>query len=660
MRKATVFAVMLVLLFSMLTAAVEDRDPETVMVNPSVTQAEVMELLSPTNLQSGTPFGNPYGVKIDLDGKDVLVSQIPDSTTAPGHSVQLDSVYPFESDVCDDITVPAGDAWQIDSIKTWWNNWSTWTSWSHVPNFHVCFYPDSTGFSQPCDSPVVEVVVEAADYTAYGTNPYSVIIDMTSYGLTVPEGTWWIEVQPSNSFGTNGQTGIQEQVGIGNGQESYNRFPLLGTDPWATATSTFGSAYEMGFILWGVENSGTGWEVLTGMNIAKSGVYIGYQNEYTDLANYIHVFGGNGTGTNEHQVYDIAAGTWSTGSTTLPGAKMRYGSTVTKGNFIYMFAGYGETPIIIWDIAGDSGWISTATIQTSQTNRSAAVLVGDLVYIAGGGNGWTAGNGVTVYDITGDSTFAATSLPANRLGGALGYLGNDTLIYTCGYDGTTKYNTTWLGYINPADLSDITWAAIADMPGDAQYGGGYGSAYNTTTPVLFVAGGNNNSNTQIAGAYAYISGTGWTTLPDKPTAYFNVAGACIPSEGDQAWFYCAGGYSPYTTAFERYLSGILLYIEENPGTEIGNVFTYRMLGSIVQDRARIEFNLPVTSNVTFTIYDISGREVRCDNFSNISAGVHTLNWGLIDNNNEQVSAGSYFFHIEAGGNVATGRFVVAR
>jgi len=560
------------------------------------------------------------------------------------------------------------------------------------------------------------------------------------------------------------------------------------------------------------------WEVLTGLNIAKSGVYIGCETS-GGIATYIHTFGGNGGGTNEHQVYDVAAGTWATGASILPGATMRYGSSVTKGNFIYMFAGYGETPIIIWDIAGDSGWISSATIPTAQTNRSAAVLVGDLAYIVGGGNGWTAGNGVTVYDINGDTTFTGTNLPANRLGGALGYLGNDSLIYSCGYDGTSKHNTTWLGYINPADPSDITWTAGDPYPADGQYGGGFGSFVGPTASVLFIAGGNNNSNAQINLAFKYVSGAGWTALPNKPTSFFNVAGVVAPSDGDSAWFYCAGGYSPYTAAFERYKSdylftpstggyswdfedgwqgwthtstsvfpaawdvqasdykpaytcpdagdssmwidsdaagsmtiidtasspafasfpetylkwaysynevtttdsfGVLIgqwsggvltwtkvaeYLVDENGTydsvdvsgysadsfhvafyyegsydyyaafdnigpitvlgveetpvEMPQVFNYRMLSSNpIANSAVIEFALPINGTVNFTVYDVTGRTILVQNHGVLNAGVHSLTWNRNDNSGRQVAAGSYFFRLEAAGNVVTGKFVV--
>jgi len=400
------------------------------------------------------------------------------------------------------------------------------------------------------------------------------------------------------------------------------------------------------------------WEALVNMPIGKCGCYIGYQTSVADEANYIHVFGGNPAPGTEHMVYDITAGTWSTAASTLP-AQKRYGATVTSGNFIYLIAGYGDKTIVIWDIAGDSCWVSPAI--TTLDNRLCAVLVGDLIYIAGGGNGgWTPGANVEVYDISGDSIYAATSMPGARLGGAFGYIGNDTLIYACGHDGGTYHSNTYMGYINPADPADITWITGDALPGTGRRSVGYGSACDT---VLFMAAGQFGS-TYTNEAWAYFRNSGWVALPDKPSPvpFMNVNSVAVPSAGNEIWFYCSGGYESgtYYPTFDRYLSDIINYIEENPGGEISNNFNYNLLTPITSDIAKIQFNLPVSGSVVFTVYDFSGREVRMDYYSSIGSGSHTMNWGLNDNNNEQVSAGSYFFRLEAAGNVATGKFVVTR
>ena len=202
--------------------------------------------------------------------KGVLWAQIPDTNTAPGHSCQLDSVFPFESDIVDDI-IPEGAGWVIDSVTSYWSNWNTFRNWGNVPNIHFLVYEDSVLASpHPVDSPFIEVVVPQANFTAtmFATDTSRFRVDMElPIPVILPGGVrYWIEVQPSCDYSVNGQTGWQEQVGIGNLQESYNRFPFLGTDPWATATTSFGSTYEAGFILYGSIVSDTiTWDFETGL-----------------------------------------------------------------------------------------------------------------------------------------------------------------------------------------------------------------------------------------------------------------------------------------------------------------------------------------------------------------------------------------------------------
>ncbi|MBN1150888.1 T9SS type A sorting domain-containing protein [candidate division WOR-3 bacterium] len=186
----------------------------------------------------------------------VIFQQIPDTLTASGYACQLDSAYPFEADIADDVTVPAG-GWVIDTVITWWSNWNGFTAWANVPNVHFVVWADAAG--QPAVTPTNEYVCEMANYTAtqYGSPnlTYRLTMDVTSLGIVIPEGTWWIEVQPSNVYTANGQTGLQAGVGIGNGNQMWFKSDVLGYPSWVTASTVWSSAYEMGVILIGNPNS---------------------------------------------------------------------------------------------------------------------------------------------------------------------------------------------------------------------------------------------------------------------------------------------------------------------------------------------------------------------------------------------------------------------
>jgi hypothetical protein len=217
---------------------------------------------------------NPYPAiftSIEQRSRDILWSQIPNPANAVGVSCQLDSVYPFESDVADDID-PDGTGWAIDSVRTWWSNWGGFYGWYNVPNIHFLVYADSgTTPPQPVDSPFVELVVESTYYTAtsIGTDQWIVDMELPSAVELAFGEKYWIEVQPSNVFTMNGQTGWMSEVGIGNGQDLYQRFPEAGIDIWTSATAIQGLPYEAGFeligsplptlITWDFETGQQGW-----------------------------------------------------------------------------------------------------------------------------------------------------------------------------------------------------------------------------------------------------------------------------------------------------------------------------------------------------------------------------------------------------------------
>ncbi|MBN1149815.1 hypothetical protein JXA84_01180, partial [candidate division WOR-3 bacterium] len=209
-----------------------------------------------------SPGVSTYGTRMEFTGnRAVLWAQVPDSVAGAGISCQMDSVYPFESELADDVENNSGGTWNIDSIHTYWANWNGFSSWALVPNFRVMLYEDSGTLTMPKMNPSQTVIVEAANYTAYGSGPYQVTLDMTGLGFTVPAGRWWLVVQPSTSFSANGQTGWQTTVGIGNGQEWYQVFELLGIVRWTSASAQGYTGSEAGFILYGEEaSSGTTWD----------------------------------------------------------------------------------------------------------------------------------------------------------------------------------------------------------------------------------------------------------------------------------------------------------------------------------------------------------------------------------------------------------------
>ena len=64
----------------------------------------------------------------------------------------------------------------------------------------------------------------------------------------------------------------------------------------------------------------------------------------------------------------------------------------------------------------------------------------------------------------------------------------------------------------------------------------------------------------------------------------------------------------------------------------------------------IKFSLPVTSNVTLTIYNMMGQEIKTLTSDNLSEGIQQFTWNGTNKNNELVSSGIYIYRIQAVGN----------
>jgi len=188
------------------------------------------------------------------DSRLVLWSQIPDTVGASNMACQRDTVLIFYPDVADDIDVTG--SWDVDTVISWWWNWNGFTSWSLVPNIHFMVYDNNGG--QPADNPAQLLVIEQADYAAfeyvagqrYRLELYPATLTISTGGIN------FIEIQPTNVFSANGQTGIIGEPGIGNGNQAWFRSAYFGYPNWVTAQTVFGTPNEAGFVLLGTSGGG--------------------------------------------------------------------------------------------------------------------------------------------------------------------------------------------------------------------------------------------------------------------------------------------------------------------------------------------------------------------------------------------------------------------
>lgn len=75
---------------------------------------------------------------------------------------------------------------------------------------------------------------------------------------------------------------------------------------------------------------------------------------------------------------------------------------------------------------------------------------------------------------------------------------------------------------------------------------------------------------------------------------------------------------------------------------------------------KINFALPKAENVTLKIFDITGRVVAVLVNQKMEAGKYIVDWHGLDENNQQVASGVYFYQIVAGHNIITKKMIMLK
>jgi len=78
-----------------------------------------------------------------------------------------------------------------------------------------------------------------------------------------------------------------------------------------------------------------------------------------------------------------------------------------------------------------------------------------------------------------------------------------------------------------------------------------------------------------------------------------------------------------------------------------------------RDKATFKFTLPEAGEARLAVYDLSGRRVATPVSGPMAAGEHKVEWRLATENGSRLTPGVYFYRLEATGEVATRRLVVA-
>lgn len=509
-----------------------------------------------------------------IDNRYVLYYQIPDTLTAIGYRCQLDTVWPDEADIVDDIA-PTGNGWQIDSVVAWFGNWNGFSSWDPVPNIHFLVYGDSVG--QPADSPMVELIIQQGEYTAVLIAYERWRVDMRLPAPVILEADkiYWIEIQPCCVWMNAGFTGNQAQVGIGNGQDFYMRYPEIGWPSWQSATQLFGQPLETGFMLYGeviggYHDVGTQ-EILAPPEHVIPGSMIDPEAKFRNHGDSSETFDVHfvidSTGTNvyhELQNISIEAGidtnivfpTWTTvdsgnivyditvytvladdenpandtliSTTTTINQIWKIYDDLPKNTYdnalvytdatgvpeVYSLGGrgaYGE--IFKFDCSSES-WDTLMTTLIIPVWMTGGAVVDDKIYAIGGAEGMTF-NAVDYnqeFDpITNTVTLKAPLSTARFRHGVVTW--RDTLIYVMGgMDGAAYYED-----VEIYDPANNSWTTGSQLPMPNS-----NFACGISGDIIYIAGGSNAPGNYISEAWQGIinpvspENITWTAIPDIP------------------------------------------------------------------------------------------------------------------------------------------------
>jgi hypothetical protein len=158
-----------------------------------------------------------------------------------------DSVYPFQSRVCDNFVVQS-EAY-AESLVWWGGYWSMQTN--PLGDFTIEFYEDSSGYQQPKQEPIYSERVDRDEIELNGYYRYEASIPPF---LLSADTTYWIVfmahiVWPPH-WGVN-CSWPGNSPGWGDGQECYFKSDLFGYLEWTPASSALGEPYESSFQIHG-------------------------------------------------------------------------------------------------------------------------------------------------------------------------------------------------------------------------------------------------------------------------------------------------------------------------------------------------------------------------------------------------------------------------
>jgi len=390
---------------------------------------------------------------------------------------------------------------------------------------------------------------------------------------------------------------------------------------------------------------------------------------YTDVTGTptAYSLGGNTTYTSIFE-FDCTTETWSTSSAVLNHEAQRDAAAVVGGK-IYVMGGCdaGFTAHAFnqeYDpVAGTV--TDKAALPTARYFNGALAWNDSLIYVIGG-QAASYYNVVEIYDPASDTWTTGTALPIQNRSFACGIWG-DTIYVTGGFNGSGYVASTYIGAIDPANPTNITWTTGPNIPVGPSTTPGRSRLQGACVQEKFYFTCGDDHGVAAYDTWYYDPADQlWHQDLDKPTPISNSQCAVFIDSLDSGTFFCAGGYNTATSAGTNATEGLINLVQgvaEEPGKTPTLVFGLSQNAPNPTRNGYTAISYTTTSKcpVSLKIYNSAGRLVRTlVDGSNLPAGTRTVYWDMRDNGHNAVAAGVYFYRLSAENRTTSKKMVVVK
>lgn len=367
--------------------------------------------------------------------------------------------------------------------------------------------------------------------------------------------------------------------------------------------------------------------------------------------NYIYQFGGGNSSSELRRVARLNLNTnvWTNNVTVIPSQISAGTAIAMRGDsLIYVFGGNNTTlgKTLRYNVYSNS-WSTMSEMPTKVTDALVMKYSESLILVIGGGDGYFGPtafrtNKVQVYNINSNSYNYLNSYPINcaMLGGGI-Y--RDTIIGIGGYtDGGNATANCYRGVINPSNMN-ISWFAISPYPaGSITRPASYVAVKGEGVGIMCTGGAVNGTNpTSQSFLWNYCTNQ-WQQLPDNSLARSNFKASGRGSEIYVVAGFTTTGVGTTEKISFSYIDGPCSWLLGVGGTNNSipqKFYLDQNYPNPFNPSTKISFGLPVSSKVTFRVYDLNGKDVYVLN-KEYNAGRH-----VIEFNAANLASGVYFYKL---------------